>query len=647
MASISDVVEFDGRIAKVAGPVRSGKTEALVQKCAALLAAGAAADGILVVCASTEACRAFAARLEAAAGAAARGVRVQTMHDACTNVLITPEAQAACGRNPRTLNRFEYNFLLEDMKTLGQPIRRLKGMMAHYKRALADMLPADQVARAGEEEIVFEHMQKLLKFEGAMLEEELAWVCAGYLQSEAGAGAAHAFAHVFVDDFQNLSAAEQRCACLLAESQLIVAGCAQASVATVSAYPSAVGFENFDKLRKNVTLFELDGAFGGAYALNFARSVLAHDEFAGAGAGASDTFGTPGEQDAKITYVKWKTPEEEFANLTKHIRVLADETKETPYCKTAVVAPNKRWAKALSKMLAKRGFELSSCAWARVGGDPRDMGRARAMLAYTRLNLLAAPADGAAWRTWCGYGNYLCNSDAWASFMTYAEGAKLSIVEALDAVAAEVAAGTEPFLRAGAIAERYAEGRAFIEKYAGATGFAALKFAGASDCAEFAGLEAGLVGDETAAQIFAIAQRMQYDVVFSDNKRALRVVSYAELAGLEFDYVYAAGLVDGFVPTRDAFEVVSTDEARADVMNAQRRAFAAGVAKATCALTLSTFQTSNLELAEITKMQVVRIRSVDDARVATLRPACFIAEGEAWAPSSTSGQALLSNEAAD
>ena len=57
------------------------------------------------------------------------------------------------------------------------------------------------------------------------------------------------------------------------------------------------------------------------------------------------------------------------------------------------------------------------------------------------------------------------------------------------------------------------------------------------------------------------------------------------------------------MPARDAFEVVSTDADRDRVRKADRRTFAAGVAKATDALMFSTFSRAPLELAERTKMQ--------------------------------------------
>ena len=56
---------------------------------------------------------------------------------------------------------------------------------------------------------------------------------------------------------------------------------------------------------------------------------------------------------------------------------------------------------------------------------------------------------------------------------------------------------------------------------------------------------------------------------------------------------------------------------------------------------LSTFSNAPLELAEGTKMQVVRVRSVNDERVAIVRPTCYIAEAGAQTPSTVGGQAVL------
>ena len=101
------------------------------------------------------------------------------------------------------------------------------------------------------------------------------------------------------------------------------------------------------------------------------------------------------------------------------------------------------------------------------------------------------------------------------------------------------------------------------------------------------------------------------------------------------------------MPARDAFEAVSTDADRDRVRKADRRTFAAGVAKATDALMFSTFSRAPLELAERTKMQVARVRMEDSERIATLRPTCFLEEAGAAAPITLGGQALLADSGID
>jgi len=106
---IAEIAAFDGRIAKITGPVRSGKTEALVRRAAALLSAGVAPDAILLATSTAEAARVARHRLAealAAAGASdaaalAARTNVTCARAVCLAVLDTPEARAATGRTPR------------------------------------------------------------------------------------------------------------------------------------------------------------------------------------------------------------------------------------------------------------------------------------------------------------------------------------------------------------------------------------------------------------------------------------------------------------------------------------------------------------------------------------------------------------------
>ena len=123
-----DIAHYEGRLAKICGPARSGKTEALVRRCVALMENGIEPGGILVEVSSGLAAQAFRSRLREARGRkeSADRVRIATARELCVEVLSREDALVVTNRRPRLLSPAEYNFFLEDMKTLGQPVRRLQ-----------------------------------------------------------------------------------------------------------------------------------------------------------------------------------------------------------------------------------------------------------------------------------------------------------------------------------------------------------------------------------------------------------------------------------------------------------------------------------------------------------------------------------------
>ena len=500
---IETIASFDGRIAKVQGPARSGKTEALVRRCACLVRGGAAPETILVETSSAAAAQAFRRRLRRAIGPdlqhAADDVHVRTALETCVAVLDAPAARAATGRVPRLLNDAEYNFFLEDMKTLGQPIRRLRKMLDFFYRQMSDLEPRDSWLAGGEEEAVLSHLERVLASRGAMLAQEAPSLCAAYLRSDAGEGVRGSYAYVLCDDFQNMSRAEQTCLCLLADRQLIACGNPNQQQAARASFPCAEGFVQFDARRRDVAVFTLSGAHGNPAIAAFADGLCDQGDMDPAfKAGiASDAQTSDG-----IMAVKWSTPEDELDGITKYLRILLDGEEDLHENRTCVLVPNKRWALMAQQVLKQRGFAVALAgAFSRLGGDPRDSARARALVAYTKLNLLADPRDMTAWRSWCGFDNYLTNSDAWGGLQAFAEKRELTLYDAL-ALADQLE--DEPFLRAHALVERWRAGQKLIAANVGRKGFGLLQAIGADGLPEFEETARALVGDEDAAAVFAL-----------------------------------------------------------------------------------------------------------------------------------------------
>ena len=103
------------------------------------------------------------------------------------------------------------------------------------------------------------------------------------------------------------------------------------------------------------------------------------------------------------------------------------------------------------------------------------------------------------------------------------------------------------------------------------------------------------------------------------------------------------GAIDGFVPTREVFDVVSTQEKRDAARASWRRQFCNAAAKANEQLTITYFSKAELELAERTKMHVTRVRADDGRRMALVRPSCFLSEAGAACPGANGGQAKLAS----
>ena len=639
-ATVEQVASMESRLLKIEGPVGSGKTECLVRRACRLVEQGAPPESVLMAVSTAEGARIAAQRLARAFGErgleGAERVAVRTAQDACLDVLETPAARTFTGRVPRVLTRFEHNFLLEDLKTLGQPVRALRRTVASMVGHWENLDEERSWVLPGTEGDVFALARKLMVAEGGMIAQEAPYLCAAYLSDGEGRGAECRFDHVLADDYQNLSAAQQRCLCLLARETLAIAGSVSQAVACAQAAPNPSGFADFDVLRKNVEVAVLATRFADLAAARMC-DALSGRQPAGQRADAP-----------RAVAVKWTTPDDEFNGMTRHLLKLSEDGAMARGCATCVVAPNRQWAAAFEAMLSKRGFSVSSLGFASVGGDPRDMGRARAMVAYTALNLMADPDDCVAWRAWCGYGSHLGRSEGWSSLVSYCDERGIGLVEGLAQTARLKADGApEPYLRAYTLADRYEEGLRIVGEHGSRRGFDLLRALGALGLAAFASVERSMDGDEDASQLYRLIRGNQFGPVHDGNPRAVHVSSYDQMPGTFYDRVVLAGCVDGFMPRRDAFEVVSTDEERDAVRQADRRSFVDAAGKARLETMFSLFSKADLELAERTRMQVSRVRMEDGRRVAAVRPSLFFSEAASASPVMEGGQALLSRDGMD
>ena len=574
------------------------------------------------------------------------GADVYLALDAAVSVLDQPAAREATGRVPRILNSAEYNFFLEDLKTIGEHPRKLRSMLGFLDRKMAGYEPREEWNAGTAADNLLAYATRILKLRGAMLAGEAPMLAADFLKSDAGEGARGSFAYVLADDFQNFSHAEQTVLCLLADKQITVTGNPNQMMSKRGNHPYIEGFLKFEAVRRDVEVFHLQGAFGNPQIIALADALCTEGDMdsayiAGSATPIERAAGAEGLPQG-VQSIKWNTPEDELNGLTKYLRKLMDGQEDAREALTCVVVPNRRWAVMVEKMLRRRGFNVSAAGAAgTLAGDPRDSTRSRALVAYTKLGLLADPTDMIAWRSWCGFDNALTNSDAWMGLQDFAEAEGLTLYQALQQVGNAGFGAKEPFLRARTLAEKWRSGQDFLEKNATRRGFGLMKAIGAEGISEFEAVAADMVGDETAKSLLELEQAAISDPVWTEDLHVVHICLPQNLCGTEYDNMFVVGCIDGFFPQRNAFEVISTDGERNRVMDSERRDFMGGVAKAKHLLVLSHFSKAELELAERTKMQVVRVKSENGKRMAIVRPSCFLSEAGDAAPTTMGGQALL------
>lgn len=620
-----ELADYEGRIAKVAGPARSGKTEALVRRCAKLLEQGIDASSILVVTSTGLACAAFRERLlravEERLRPTAACVAVKRALDVCAEVLDDPVARRETGRVPRVLNDGEYAFFLEDLKTLGQKNQRLRNMLMFFYAQWSKFEEEGDWLIPGEETSVLDRARTILRGSGAMLRHELPYVCGKFLMSEQGRPLAHRYGYVLCDDFQNLSHAEQVCVALCAKNQLVVAGNAAHATKVNTDYPFPEGFARFERLRRNVEVFELDGAWGVETGLRLERALGGEDVPRRAVRGPAGT----------ALFVEWETPEEELARLPRVVEALRSARPDRSLSDIAVAVPNRRWGTYVRKALERHGIATCGAGLGvRLGGDPREPGRHDALTAYVVLCLAADPSDAVAWRAWTGFDNAITNSETWSSLYRLAQERGTGFYETLREVAESAGARPE-ILKVETLRSAWASGLQAVARCQGLRGHELARAVGLDGCPAFAGVLAALTGGEDAAELLSLVRGELASPHLSEADDAVRVCLYENMCGLGFPCVVAPGMVDGMVPHRDAYEPTEPDAKRRRIVDEDRTRVRSFVARASDVLVVSVFARADIETAERSKMRVMRVWSVDGRRTALLAPAPFFAEaGDAF-----------------
>ena len=684
----------------ILGKVASGKTEALVHRVVEYLSGQLSAKSVLVLAASPDAAETLKRHLAAALDIPAntlgeQGVRVSTPRTIALEVLGNPKAQAACGRKPRLLLPFEENILLEDVKASGLRPKRLREMLKFFYRSWTELADDEPSWLVSEEEVqVHSLLKECLAFTGGILPNELSNLAVKWLRTDETARKAASYDLVLVDDYQLLSLASQVLAGLLAREGLVVTGDMQATSEVFEEYPYATGLIEFAQA-DGVQTVQLDACWNStavqACCENLIGAAQTHEQesrdlagtgengerearaFAGANNESAQTSVTSQagysaaavvEASAHAAYAEtapvenparnacalsFPTAEAEIAHVAQHIADAIEKGAQPSDFYLAV--PNGVWAKSLNRSLEARGISTAQRPNARMlSGDSRDLRRCKTSRLVTLLALAADPHDMLAWRSWCGFGDWLTNNPGFAALRRYAAQQGLAPYDALATVAAdnpcrealgELDAAEQASLER--ISQAFKTGQAALMQLEGLVGRQLIDAAWELlDCEQHAqettagqgGVPADLLrlldveNPKLAHDAASFVDRLLMALNEPRFPLAQNVVRIGDLAashGSSYRTVVLSGFVNGFIPKHAYFDPVKTPLDRMGLLygtDARRVYQAAGCAREE--LLVTAFTQMDALQAERLDLKVDRVFMREGKRLARISPSELI-----------------------
>ena len=616
--------------------VGCGKTAALIARVAALLEDGAAPENMLVLAATPDAARVLGARLTEAAGERGNAIEVTCARDVALGLLASEEGRAFSGRAGRLVTPLELGFIMEDMKTSGLKQRRLREMLKFFYRnwteLAGDAEDDDGWLIPGEEADVHALLKDVLHFTGGILEPEASAMAVRFLLARPDALADVQRSYVLVDDYQMHSRASQHLANLLARDSITVAADPTAVVEVFDSYPYGEGIGEFTQANDGCERIVLNESHTCAAAARAASRLRASLD---AGAAPSDTE----TEDASFTALEAADPVAEMAAVADAVQA-ALEAGTNP-SSIYILAFHPAWERRIARALEARDIAATLPIRGRVAaGDYRDLDRCAPARLLTALALVADPTDALAWRAWCGFGDYLANSPAFADMRTEGETQGKGLVAMLEEVAVAAPEEGFPGTGIGRVLDAYRAGCALVERSQGLEGnelIGALADAlnlSAEECERTMQLASALTAPEPSvnapcdarAMIARARQRMNAPV-FETTEDHVLIGDSAHLTGLTPATLVLCGFVNGFFPIRDYFDAtVTTPDKQKLVRATDTRRLYTAAGKATQRLIASWFTSIGLVEAETLKLEIGRVKLRRGERIAVTAPSIYLAE---------------------
>ena len=542
-------------------------------------------NGATVACADAWQARRLE-RMAEARGIAGR-IDVATVREIALGVLSDPEVQSRVKRADRVLDGNEMDILIEDLKVTGLKTQRLKEMLSRFSRDISDgAAEAEGWPFKPEEAKLFAMLEENLEARRACIPCEVAAKACQGLE----AGALPESRPFVACDYGALSATGMRLLEILSGGEVIAFGTEGPFMAAEEPHPAPRGMRDF--LDDGRTL-HLEARAEGAPAERGPACVL-------------------------------PTPLAEFDRIAQ---IIEEAGGASDPGQLAVAAPNATWCKHISRAIESRGIPAAVDLPARkVKGDPRDARLSAGIRLASFAKLLRDPDDFTAFRTFIGAGDWLVRSDGFLELLAFAREHGMEARDAMRAMLEPdaLATTTESFRKLVGPINEYDKLRALWAEGTVAQVCEQMERHGMP-----LGKRAELLGDPgQAPRLDAFLASFDEDRSRPDDASVL-VTTYGRIHGRCCKTLVIAGMVDGFMPRRDAVDDAFDIDHRKHALDRDRRFLESIEAVASESVVRTSFDHDVLENISAMDVVAARIYHKDGRRMARVAQSSLLSEEDA------------------
>lgn len=585
-------------ISVLAGP-GTGKTFGLQRRVVRLLSEGVSPPSILAVTFTRAAARSLHADIQGLDAAGSQEIHTGTLHSLAFSVLMRTQTIEATRRHPRPLAKFELDPLYADMPDLfagtnysgkRRKEKALKAFEAAWATARSQEpgWPQTQHERAFHQELV-----SWLRFHRGMLIGEVVPMALSYMRNNPDF--APSYAHVLVDEYQDLNRAEQLLIDQFARNgaQLAIGDDDQSIYSFKHAH--AGGIVEFASDHRGAASFDTNECRRcPPIVVDMANELMSHQEQR-----LTDrqlTCQGP-EKPQDVEVVRWPSTDSEAVGVARFIRAYLGKHRDDGISGGSVIvlAPRRQLGYLVRDALEAEGIPSRSYF------HEQELDAVSAQTGYTLLRLLVSPGDRIAIRWWLGLGSSAWLKGTYERLRRHCEFSGEEPSEVLD----QIEAGTLRLSGTARLVERWRSLKAMLDEARGLVGSALVDalFPEEDDgCAGVRAIAAETVtADMEPAAVFETISNAVQTPEVPHESEYVRVMSLHKSKGLTADVVVVVGLVEGLMPfVPDGGEAQQT----ADLAE-QRRLFYVAITRTRRCLILSSPTWIRTELAFRMNMPVI------------------------------------------